>query len=58
MGTTHGAKEPGLSSHGFACQANAWGRCIWFCLGYSHIGQKIKSDPAEKIFCEAHNYVP
>ena len=37
MGTAHGAEELGLCSHGLACQAGAWGRYIWFCLGYGHI---------------------
>jgi len=37
MGTTHGAEELGLCSHGLACQAGAWGRYIGFCLGYGHI---------------------
>ena len=37
MGTAHGAEELGLCSHGLACQADAWGRYIGFCLGYGHI---------------------
>jgi hypothetical protein len=48
MGTTHGAEELGLCSHGLACRAGAWGRYIGFCLGYGHIWTKTKSDPAGK----------
>jgi hypothetical protein len=32
MGTTHGAEELGLCSHGLACQAGAWGRYIGFVI--------------------------
>jgi hypothetical protein len=48
MDTTHGAEELGLCPHGLACQAGAWGRYYGLCLGYGHIGQKSKSDPAGK----------
>ena len=39
MGTSHGAEELELCSHGLACQAGAWGRynVIGFCLGYGHM---------------------
>jgi hypothetical protein len=42
MGTTHGAEELGLCSHGLACHASAWGRYMGFCLGYGHILEKSK----------------
>jgi hypothetical protein len=58
MGTAHCVEELGLCSRGLACQAGAWGRYIGFCLGYSYIWPKIKSDRAGKIFCKAHNFVP
>ena len=48
MGTTHGAEELGLCSHGLACQARAWGRYIGFYLRYGHIWPKIKSGLAGK----------
>jgi hypothetical protein len=58
VGTTFGAEEAGLRPHGLACQAGAWGRYIWFCHGYGHIGQKSKVIRLAKKFCEAHNFVP
>jgi hypothetical protein len=48
MGTAHGAEELGQCPHGLACQAGAWGHYIGFCLGYAHIGQKIKIKKAGK----------
>jgi hypothetical protein len=57
MGTTHGAEELGLCSHGHACQAGAWGRNhrvlprIWPYLRNGLLGMP------EKIFCQANNFV-
>jgi hypothetical protein len=48
MGTTHGAEELGLCSHGLACQAGAWGRYIGFCLGYGHIWKPQTSNGRQK----------
>jgi hypothetical protein len=42
MGIALGAEELGLCPHGLACRAGASGRYVAFCLGYGHIGQKLK----------------
>jgi hypothetical protein len=50
MGTAHGADELGLCSHGLACQAGAWGRYIWFCLGYGRIWKIQTNNGRQKYF--------
>jgi hypothetical protein len=52
MGTAHGVEELGLCPHGLACQAGAWGRCMWFFLGYGHIWEIQTNKGRQKYFAK------
>jgi hypothetical protein len=43
---------------GLPALAGAWGRYIGFYLGYGNIWKTQTNNGRQKIFCNAHNFVP